>query len=49
MLSEIHRQGSEGSVKLTRPRYPDDKDQMTECASFPRKCEKSGLEVVNLG
>jgi hypothetical protein len=47
LLPEIHRQDSEDSVHATRPRCPDDEDQVTECASCPRKCEKSGLDLAN--
>ncbi len=46
LLPEINRQDSEDSVHATRPRYSDDEDRVTECASFSRMCEKSGLEAI---
>jgi REP element-mobilizing transposase RayT len=44
LMLEIGHQGSEGSVELTRPYYPDGQDQASKRASCPRKCEKFGLD-----
>src|SRR3990167_5647982 len=35
--------GERGQCCVIRPRPPESQDRSTECASFPRGCEKCGL------
>ena len=38
--------GGRGQCCVIRPRPPESQDRSTECASFPRGCEKYGLDQV---
>src|SRR3990172_600356 len=37
--------GERGQCCVIRPRPPESQDRSTECASFPRGCEKCGLKL----
>jgi len=43
---EIGSQTGEDSVCVTRPRLSESQSQSTECANFPKECEKCGLVAM---